>query len=234
MQVLVKQRVKILMNKRKLKLLLVSSFLTASLRSAQPSSATTDESSSVQPSSDRSPGISEKKAVQTHNEALGLALAPDTPEICLAAFKGDIVTLRRLISSGVNVESAGRERRTPLLVACSSGHIEAASALLAAGAQVNARDVTGATALHEATQQRDRCMVFLLLSHRPEVNVKDEFGVTPLMWAAINGDKPTVVALLAAGAERDLTDADGLTAADWAKKNHFTEIAALLTPPPKK
>jgi len=30
-------------------------------------------------------------------------LAPDVPEIGLAAFKGDIVTLRRLISSGANM-----------------------------------------------------------------------------------------------------------------------------------
>ena len=54
------------------------------------------------------------------------------------------------------------------------------------------------------------------------------------MWAALNGDQPTVMALLAAGAELELRDADGLNAADWAKKNHFTEIATLLTPPQKK
>jgi ankyrin repeat protein len=222
------------MKKRKLKLLLVSALLTASLRAVEPSSATPDESSPIQPSADRSPGISEKKAAQTDDGVPSLVLASDTPEICLAAFKGDMVTLRRLILDGVNVESAGKERRTPLFLACSSGHTEVAAALLAAGAQVNTRDLTGATALHWAALRRDRCTVFLLLSHRPEVNVKDEFGVTPLMWAATNGDKPTVMALLAAGAELELTDADGLTAADWAKKNKFTDIAALLTPAPQK
>jgi uncharacterized protein len=220
-----------IMKKHKLKLVLVSVMLTASLR---PAEAAPGGSSSIQPSADRSPEISEKKAAQPDEGVPSLVLASDTPEIGLAAFKGDMVALRRLIGDGVNVESAGNERRTPLLLACSSGHVEAAAALLAAGAQANTRDLTGATALHWAAQRRDRCTVFVLLSHRPEVNVKDEFGVTPLMWAATNGDQPTVMALLAAGAELELRDADGLTAADWAKKNHFTEIATLLTPPQKK
>ena len=211
---------------------MASALLTASLQAAQPS-VTSDESS-LQRSSDGSSGISEKKSAQTAPEKVSPVLAPDTPEICLAAFKGDMVTLRRLMLDGVNVESAGKDRRTPLFLACSGDRTEAAAALLAAGAQVTTRDLTGATALHWAAQRRDACIVFLLLSHRPEVNVKDEFGVTPLMWAALNGDEQIVKALLAAGAELELTDADGLTAADWARKNGFAEIAALLTPAPQR
>ncbi len=217
------------MTKGTLKLLLVGALLTASLRAEQPSSATADGPQKPgQLSRGRSPwGL--ENPVQPHDEGLTVVLPPDTPEIGLAAFKGDINTLRRLISSGVNIESTGRDRRTPLFLACARGHMDAASALLAARANVNTRDVTGATPLHWATQRGDANIVFLLLSHRPEVNVQDDFGVTPLMWAAITGGKSAVEALLAADAKRDLTDVDGLTASDWARKNGFTEIAVLLT-----
>src|SRR6266568_4153947 len=44
-------------------------------------------------------------------------VAPDTPEIGLAAFKGDVSSVRRLISSGASTESAGKDQRTPLLLA---------------------------------------------------------------------------------------------------------------------
>lgn len=216
------------MTKGTLKLLLVGALLTASLRADQPPSATAGGPPPGQLPLDRSPWGSENPA-QPHDEGLTVLLAPDTPEIGLAAFKGDIATLRRLISSGVNIESAGRDRRTPLFLACAMGHMDAASALLAAGANVNTRDLGGATPLHWATQRGERNIAFLLLSHRPEVNFQDEFGVTPLMRAAITGSKPVVEALLAAGAKRDLTDVDGLTASDWARKNGFTEIAVLLT-----
>jgi len=52
-------------------------------------------------------------------------LASDVPLIGLAAFKGDVPTLHYLISSGANIESAGRDGRAPLLLASAGGHVEA-------------------------------------------------------------------------------------------------------------
>ena len=70
-------------------------------------------------------------------------LTSDTPTIGLAAYKGDISTLRRCIAAGVSVESAGEQRRTPLLLASAGGHIAAVKILLKAGAKIDARDHGG-------------------------------------------------------------------------------------------
>jgi len=48
-------------------------------------------------------------------------LASDVPEIGLAAFKGDVSTLRRLIASGANIEAVGKDKRTALLLASAGG-----------------------------------------------------------------------------------------------------------------
>jgi ankyrin repeat protein len=88
--------------------------------------------------------------------------------------------------------------------------------LLAAGANINARDIFGVTALHWAAQRGDEKSALLLLSHRPEVNVQDEFWETPRIWAATVGDRAIVEALLAAGANPNLTDVSGLNATAWA------------------
>lgn len=155
-------------------------------------------------------------------------LASGIPEIGLAAFKCDVSTLRRLIASGANIETVGKDKRTPLLLASAGGRIESVSALLAAGASINARDSGGSTALHWAAEIGDEKVAFLLLSHRPEVNVQDEFGVTPLMLAAMVGNKPIVEALLAAGANPNLADVFGRTASAFAKRNNHLDIAASL------
>jgi ankyrin repeat protein len=208
--------------------------LTAALTMTGPPSSRLSSATSIESPSGRTPSKHSVAGIESQfgkgdKEGLTLILAPDTPEIGRAAFKGDTAALQRLLTSGVNIESAGEDHRTPLFLAC-TGHIEAVTMLLAAGANVNARDVTGATPLHWSTERRDTCIVFLLLSHRAKLNIQDEFGVTPLMWAAITGDKLEVQAFLAAGAKKELTDADGLTASDWAKKNGFAGIASLLTP----
>ena len=182
------------------------------------------------PTPGRSSNDSGNTSIKDRSEALLPApvLASDAPEIGLAAFKGDVGTLRRLISSGANIESTGKDKRTPLFLASAGGHMEAVSVLLAAGANINARDSGGSTALHWAAQRGDEKIALLLLSHRPDVNVQDEFGETPLIWAAMVGDKPIVEALLTAGANPNFVDVSGLTASAWAKKNKHLDIASLL------
>jgi len=156
-------------------------------------------------------------------------LASDVPLIGLAAFKGDVPTLHYLISSGANIESAGRDGRAPLLLASAGGHVEAVTILLEAGANINARDHSGGTALDWAAERGEEKVALLLLRHHPEVNVQDEFGFTPLILAAMTGDKKIVEALIRAGARRDFRDVvSGWTASDWAKRNKYLDVVSLL------
>src|SRR5215467_8281147 len=85
----------------------------------------------------------------------------------------------------------------PLIKAVSKGDTPTARALLARGADVQARDANGRTALMYAAENGDPITVQALLINGADVNARDRQGWTALMYAADNGDVTTVQTLLA-------------------------------------
>jgi ankyrin repeat protein len=94
--------------------------------------------------------------------------------------------------------------------------------MLAAGAEVNARDQRGFTALMFAAFRGDKTAVEVLLEHPADPNATAEreilgisfgwaAGWAPLHWAAGEGQCHIVAPLVAAGAHVDQTDAWGRT-----------------------
>jgi ankyrin repeat protein len=93
-----------------------------------------------------------------------------------------------------------------LIEAVNAGDVARASQLLGAGADVNARDAYGATALMNAAHSGNMEMVDTLLAAGAEVDAKDELGWTALMKACYNADlnrgfPELVQRLIAAGAD---------------------------------
>lgn len=93
-----------------------------------------------------------------------------------------------------------------LIEAVNAGDVPRASQLLGAGADVNARDAYGATALMNAAHSGNMEMVETLLAAGAEVDAKDELGWTALMKACFNADlnrgfAEVVQRLIAAGAD---------------------------------
>lgn len=93
-----------------------------------------------------------------------------------------------------------------LIEAVNDGDVARASQLLANGADVNARDAYGATALMNAAHSGNLEMLETLLSAGAEVDARDELGWTALLKACFNADLnrgfPEIVArLIAAGAD---------------------------------
>ncbi len=93
-----------------------------------------------------------------------------------------------------------------LIEAVNAGDVAQADHLLAGGADVNARDAYGATALMNAAHNGNTEMVETLLAAGAEVDAKDELGWTALMKACHNADQnrgfPEIVTrLIAAGAD---------------------------------
>jgi ankyrin repeat protein len=81
------------------------------------------------------------------------------------------------------------------------GDAAAVRALIASGADVNAPQNDGATALHWAAFKSDVEMASALLRAGANPRAASREGVTPLWLASINGDAPMIRALVAAGAD---------------------------------
>jgi len=91
---------------------------------------------------------------------------------------------------------------TPLILAASFGHLEAARVLILAGVDVNAKDETGSTALLRAAGRCDATeLVELLIKSKADLNVKAKGGATPLMMANAVKCTENAAALKKAGAK---------------------------------
>ena len=69
-----------------------------------------------------------------------MSVADTSSEILNAAARGDAAQVTALLSSGAKVEARDRDGRTPLLLATHGNHVEVARLLIAAGADVNAKN----------------------------------------------------------------------------------------------
>jgi len=89
-----------------------------------------------------------------------------------------------------------------LWAAARKGDAAAVKALLAKGAEVNAKLRYGTTALSYAADRGHLEVVKVLVEHGAELNIKDTFyNSPPLSWAAYNGHTEVVKFLLEKGAE---------------------------------
>jgi ankyrin repeat protein len=126
------------------------------------------------------------------------AVAPNTlPEAFYRAIRAnDLTVLDTLVKEGGGVNMRDAEGVTPLMYAAAVGSIDAMNRLLAAGADVNARNTLGSSALTWAT--KDLAKVRLLLDHGADVNVTSIPGRTPLLVATMHNPSADVVKLLIA------------------------------------
>jgi hypothetical protein len=115
---------------------------------------------------------------------------------------------------------------------CESGSLAEIQAAIKNGADANAKDEYGATALMAAAFEGNPEAISALLNNGADVNAKDGFGRTALMWAAMmpdgnenpetmpleEYDAPEVISLLLEnGADAAITDNDGKKAIDYMR-----------------
>ncbi|XP_019627786.1 PREDICTED: uncharacterized protein LOC109472443 [Branchiostoma belcheri] len=96
--------------------------------------------------------------------------------------------------------------RTPLHWAAANSHHETVSALVTAGADVNAQDKRQSSPLHWAAENGNHETVPALLKAGADVNAKNKKQHSPLHLASENGDRDTVSALLIANADVNARD----------------------------
>jgi ankyrin repeat protein len=152
------------------------------------------------------------------------------PALLLAAERGDLPTLTRLIeddAAAVDVKDACFW--TPLMKAALNGHTEAVERLILAGADVNQRDKGGYSSLMLAASNNHPEIIELLIKAGADINqVEQTKGWTALIWAAKLGHKESVERLMTYPVKREIADFSGKRALDWAQENQFLEIVSLL------
>ena len=105
---------------------------------------------------------------------------------------------------------------------------------IATGADVDARDRFGQSALMLAALGGHLAAVQLLIAAGANLNITAKFGLSALMLAVVNGHQAVARVLASAGADLALTGSGaagfaGKTAADLALDRGFQELAAELS-----
>ncbi len=147
-----------------------------------------------------------------------------------AARQGDVETVTNLLEDHAGPNMRDSTGTTPLMHACMQGHLEAAEALIRWGADVQATDFDGCSAILLASMLAERKRVVeLLLSSGADPNQSEHRGgMTPLIWAARRGDEELLDQLLEGGAEIFKGDKHGHDAMWWARNRGHLKIEQRL------
>ncbi len=133
----------------------------------------------------------------------GADVSPNPPATPPLFHASNLGMAAQLIAAGADVNQGSAAEGTPLMRAAARGNRELAELYLGLGADVNARDGRGNTALHVA---RSESMVDLLKNNGAEPSLLNNRGETPLF--EIMHSAAMVRALVAAGVPLDIVSAE--------------------------
>lgn len=134
--------------------------------------------------------------------------AGETP-LMTAVWVGRLDAVQVLVDAGASLRARGKRfGSTPLMFACTERHScqggEIASFLLERGAELEARNDSGATPLLLAVRGGSRQVLEALLRFEPDLSARDEKGRDAFALAAKRGD-PAITTLLARQRDRRAT-----------------------------
>ena len=131
-----------------------------------------------------------------------------------------------VISAAIKIQA--RVRVHQLLEAAGNGDSFKVKLLLARGADVNATDKYGRTALHKAAAKGYKDIANLLINKKARLEATGKYGRTALHEAVKSGHVEIVKLLLAKGADVNVTNEYGNTALHRAAAKGYKDIANLL------
>ncbi|XP_054878487.1 ankyrin repeat domain-containing protein 26 isoform X2 [Poeciliopsis prolifica] len=151
----------------------------------------------------------------------------DLGKIHKAVFQGDLAKLKPLAKKS-DINQLDKENRTPLHIACATGHDEVVQFLVDSKAKLNLRDNQNRSALMKAVEgQHERC-VAILLENQADPNLADVNGNTALHLAANIPSIPTATRLLQHGAEINAQNKEGFAPLTIAIREDRIEMAEFL------
>lgn len=128
----------------------------------------------------------------------------------------------------VCVASAYAATDLRLVEAVKQSNLTAVRTLLQSGADVNATEVDGTTALHWAVSRDDLKMVELLIGNGASVKAVNRYGVSPISIACNDSSAAVVERLLKAGADPNTAVPEGETVLMTAARAGKTDVIKML------
>jgi quinoprotein dehydrogenase-associated probable ABC transporter substrate-binding protein len=173
--------------------------------------------------------------------------------LLVAINQDDVPTIKVLASHGADLNEKTSDGATPLSLAIVENRMLAATALIDAGASVEAPSGDlGLTPLMVAAGRQENELTLqagvhevenlstdphypgpmqiarALIAHKANVNAVSKSGVTALMLAAAHNNPPIVGLLLQSGADPSMRSPDKKTALDFAAENGNDSVVSLI------
>ncbi|XP_045506321.1 ankyrin-2 [Colias croceus] len=131
--------------------------------------------------------------------------------LATAVRKGDINTVKLLLSFGADINQRSTSSQTPLHLAVLGANVPVVELLLERGADKELRDINELRMEHYAVDSANLDVLKFVLSHG-DVTVRDNNGWTPLFRAVCQGSKTELIEeLVKQGSSVEVTDRAGLT-----------------------
>lgn len=150
-------------------------------------------------------------------------------ELINAVVAGDVVKAATLLKNGADCNSKNEEGSTLLMLAAGTGNLQMVEMLVEAGAEIDATDARGWTALFKALfNYEDNCgypdVVRALIEAGANIEHQIAYGTRPLMIAAGYGEARVVDVLLLAGVDVNAVNEGGRNAKTIAETKDYVEV----------
>jgi ankyrin repeat protein len=167
-----------------------------------------------------------KPSAEAQNKLAQLKITYDEDAFITCSKEGKTDAVKLFLEAGMNPDAKTYDGKTALMGATRGGHVEIVQALLANGAEVNAKDNEGMTPLFKVQKIE---VAQALLDKGADVNANNNYNWTPLMYAAQDGHNAVIQLLLTKGAKISAKDGQGRTALmKAAERGHVDSVKALL------
>jgi ankyrin repeat protein len=148
--------------------------------------------------------------------------------LMIAASKGYVYEIERLIAKGAEVNAETYEGATPLILAISNNKLNAVNKILSYNPELNNMTINFESPLLISVKNRSFEITESLLRAGADVDFVDHHGVSSLLHASVNGYPEIVDLLLYYDASIDIKSDEGITPLHGAIWAGYEDIADIL------